>query len=238
MFWEAVQDQNAVVETILGLEASGRIRLSKFVGTVGPYRYEDLDESLPAELDLKRNFLFSSFLIRITPEGRKYFQSLEQRDEQERCEPLVFISCGQFHPHERVLGERLERAIGELPNCKGYFAQDQSSLQALSDHVFRALDRCVGLVAVMHSRGEVHTPTGWYVRGSVWIEQEIAIAAFVAAIRDKDIPVILYVQKGINREGVRDFLILNTVEFEEDSEVVTDFDSRLRDGRFKPAVST
>jgi len=89
----------------------------------------------------------------------------------------------------------------------------------------------------MHHRGDVHTPNGRHVRGSVWIEQEIAIAAFVAAIQDKDIPVILYVQKGIRREGVRDFLILNTVEFEEDSEVVTDFESRLRGGRFKPPVS-
>ncbi len=43
-------------------------------------------------------------------------------------------------------------------------------------------------------------------------------------------------QEGIKREGVRDFLILNTVEFKNDSEVLADFEERIKDGRFKPAV--
>jgi hypothetical protein len=43
-----------------------------------------------------------------------------------------------------------------------------------------------------------------HVRGSIWIEQEIAIAAFLTATRKRDIPVILYKRMGIKREGVRE----------------------------------
>ena len=42
--------------------------------------------------------------------------------------------------------------------------------------------------------------------------------------------------EGIKREGVRDFLILNTVNFRKDSEVLADFEARIKDGPFKPAI--
>jgi hypothetical protein len=230
------QDLHSIAEALLGLEAERQIRLSKIVGTL-ICKYEELDEALPAEMDLKKKFIWSEFQIQITPKGRKYFEGLEQRDEQEHSEPLVFISCGQYHSNEKKLGKDLEQAVNRLlPSFKGYFAENQSSLQSLSDHIFRALDQCAGLVAVMHHRGEVHTPSGSHTRGSVWIEQEIAVAAFLDATRERKIPVILYVQKGIKREGVRDFLILNFIEFSNESEVLADFEERLKDGRFKPAA--
>jgi hypothetical protein len=190
---DAVHDQNAVAEALLGLEADERIRLSKVVGNL-VYKYEELDEALPAELDLKRNFIWGTgLLIRITPKGRKYFQELEQCDEQEHREPLVFVSCGQSD-EEKNLGKGLEEIINKLaPGYKGYFAENQSSLKALSDHIFRALDQCAGLVAVMHHRGEVETPKGKHIRGSVWVEQEIAVAAFITTTR-RDIPIVSYVQ--------------------------------------------
>ncbi len=228
------QDLHPIAEALLGLEVEGRIRLSKIVGTL-IYKYEDLDEALPAEMDLKKKFVWSEFRIQITPRGQKYFEGLEQQDEHDHREPLVFISCGQYHPNEKKLGKDLEEAVHRiLPTCKAYFAENQSSLQALSDHIFRALDQCAGLVAVMHHRGEVETPHGKHVRGSVWVEQEIAVAAFITATR-RDIPVVLYLEKGIKREGVREFIMSNTVEFTRESEVLTDFESRLKDGRFKLA---
>jgi len=43
----------------------------------------------------------------------------------------------------------------------------------------------------MHHRGKLDTPYGRTVtRGSVWIEQEIAIVAFIRQVMNWDIPVL------------------------------------------------
>jgi len=72
-----------------------------------------------------------------------------------------------------------------------------------------------------------------HTRGSVWIEQEIAIAAFLTQTRNHEIPVLLYTKKGIEREGAREQLKLNPFEFENESEVLADFLSRLKNHTFK-----
>ncbi len=103
--------------------------------------------------------------------------------------------------------------------------------------IFRALEQCTALVAVMHHRGEVETLNGQkHIRGSIWIEQEIAIAAFLTETRKREIPVLLYVQRGIKREGVREQLKLNPIEFDEESEVLADFAARLENGAFIPGL--
>ena len=61
------------------------------------------------------------------------------------------------------------------------------------------------------------------------------MAAFITATR-RDIPFVFYVQRGIKLEGVRAFLLSNSVPFTEESEVLADFQLRLRDGRFKPII--
>jgi hypothetical protein len=66
------------------------------------------------------------------------------------------------------------------------------------------------------------------MRGSVWIEQEIAIAAFLTEVEGRDIPVLLYVQDGISLEGVRQQLHLNPVIFTKDEEVLQDFRGRIQ----------
>jgi hypothetical protein len=182
----------------------------------------------------------------ITAEGRRYFEQLEERETLERSQaetpaheqPIVFISCGQYTQEERHLGNALERLVDELTSCKGYFAQSQTSLDGLSPHIFDALNRCVGLVAVMHCRGDVTTLSGKHIRASVWIEQEIAIASFLVQVQQKNLPVALYIQRGIKREGLREQLILNPVEFENNQEVVDHFKMELKQGRFIMPNST
>src|ERR1017187_6597923 len=61
---------------------------------------------------------------------------------------LVFISCGQFTPHEIKLGQDLAAAVNELTEFEGYFAQNQTSLEGLSRNIFGALNRCAAFVAV------------------------------------------------------------------------------------------
>ena len=148
--------------------------------------------------------------------------------------PLVFISCGQYTEKERKLGKDLATLVGELTSCEGYFAENQNSLLGLSQHIFAALNRAAGFIAVMHHRGRVETPEGEQIRGSVWVEQEIAIAAFLAQAQGRDLPVLVYIQKGIKREGVRQQLRLKAVEFEAEEEVVADLKVQIRDRTFEP----
>lgn len=152
-------------------------------------------------------------------------------------DPIVFVSCGQYTDEEKALGRTLVDLINEkLSPCKGYFADNQSSLDGLSRNILGALNRCVGLVAVMHNRGTVTTLSGSHIRASVWIEQELAIAAFITQVLGRRIEVIAYIEKGVLREGVRDQLHLNPIDFDAPNFVIDDFRARIADGRFKPVI--
>ena len=79
----------------------------------------------------------------------------------------------------------------------------------------------------MHHRGTVTTPDGEIVRASVWIEQEIAIAAFIQQMLGRKIEVQLYIQEGIAREGMRDKLLLNAYTFKQNQEVLDHLKQRI-----------
>jgi len=226
---ETGEDHAVIQERLEGLFAEGHLALFKYSGGAQwPY----------AEFRDKSAFFHTTdFYIEVTPQGRKYFEQLEQLGKMEDRKPLVFISCGQFSPKEVSIGKQLATAVNTLTSCEGYFAENQNSFENLSSHIFKALDQCAGFVAVMHHRGEVGTPSGQHIRGSVWIEQEISIAAFLTAIHKREIPVALYVQKGIKREGVREQLRLNPIEFNEEAEVLANFESQLKNGTFKPLTT-
>jgi hypothetical protein len=147
---------------------------------------------------------------------------------------LVFISCGQYCDEEIKLGKELADAVNELTNFEGYFAQNQTSLDGVSQHILGALNRCAGFVGIMHHRGVVETPDRRFKRASVWVEQELAIAAFIQQAQQRQLATVVYTQKGIHREGVREQLLLGAVEFDTESEVLTDFRRRLGDGHFRP----
>ena len=131
---------------------------------------------------------------------------------------IVFISCGQQTQQEKELGEQIQKLVRELTPFEPYYAEYQSSLEGLTKNIFAALNQCVGFVAVMHHRGRVE-PTG-FIRASVWVEQEIAIAAFIKAILNKNIEVAAFTEKGIALEGVRKQLLLNPKEFTSNKDVI------------------
>src|SRR6266478_2474242 len=116
--------------------------------------------------------------------------------------PLVFVSCGQFTEAERKLGNDISVLIAELrPDLEPYFAQNQSSVEGLSSNILRALHEAAGFICIMHQRGDVVQGGGRVsIRGSVWIEQEIAIVALMTHVLDRQIPVLFYVQKGVSIE--------------------------------------
>ena len=88
----------------------------------------------------------------------------------------------------------------------------------------------------MHRRGDVPGPDGESrTRGSVWVEQEIAIAAFMQHVLNRSIPVLFYKQAGVGIEGIRSVLLMNPrVEFTDDAQVLDDLRSALPTVQFNP----
>ena len=76
------------------------------------------------------------------------------------------------------------------------------------------------------------------IRGSVWVEQEIAIAAFLTHARGKALQSVVYIQEGIALEGVRQQLLLGPVSFSKGEEVISDFRAQLHRGLFGTGPST
>jgi hypothetical protein len=134
---------------------------------------------------------------------------------------LVFISCGQVTERERRLGMATAELVRQLTSYEPYFAENQSSLEGLTKNILSALNRSVGLITIMHPRGTMVLPGGrQHLRASVWIEQEIAIAAFITQVLERPLRVVAFIHKDITREGMREELQLNPVVFRHDDEVV------------------
>jgi hypothetical protein len=134
---------------------------------------------------------------------------------------LIFVSCGQVTAEEKTLGKQVCSLVKDLTPHKPYFAENQNSLEGFTQNILGSLDDAVGLIAIMHPRGIVTFPDKRQeIRASVWIEQEIAIAAYITQILKRPLKIAPYVHHSIRREGMRDQLLLNAVPFVNDSEVL------------------
>jgi len=142
-------------------------------------------------------------------------------------QPLVFISCGQYSSAEIELGKSVEALIREETAYEPYFAEQQNTLEGLSENILGSLARCSAFVGIMHHRGNVITPHGSLTRASVWVEQELAIAAFIQKAIGRKVEVAIYMEAGIHREGMRQQLRLKPVEFESAEAVITDLRERI-----------
>src|SRR5437773_8904397 len=148
--------------------------------------------------------------------------------------PLIFVSCGQWSESERRLGKDICDLIRTSTSYEPYFAQDQSGLDGLTAHILGALDRAAAFLGVMHHRGTFQNMEGVPVtRASVWIEQEIAIAAYLRQIAKRAIEIRLFIQNGIALEGVRQHLIANPIFFDANAEVLTALPSVLSDWKLQ-----
>src|SRR5262249_16293463 len=81
--------------------------------------------------------------------------------------------------------------------------------------------------AIMHHRGTFAAPAGNITRASVWIEQEIAIAAFMGQILNRRLWTVSYYQEGIQLEGVRQFILLNPKKFRTSEDVLVALETVL-----------
>ena len=134
---------------------------------------------------------------------------------------LIFVSCGQVTPQEIELGKDVCALVSELTPHQAFFAENQNTLEGLTTNILGSLDDAVALIAIMHPRGSVRFPdNSEHVRPSVWIEQEIAIAAFITQIHRRPLRVASYIHADVRREGMREQLQLNSVTFRDDSEIL------------------
>src|SRR6267154_6203327 len=134
---------------------------------------------------------------------------------------LVFISCGQVTDQEKKLGADVCSLVKLLTPHEPYFAEQESSLEAFTQNILGSLDRAVALIAIMHPRGKVAFPDrSEHIRASVWIEQEIAIAAYITQLLRRPLKVAAYSHADIRREGMRQQLPLNPILFTNDQEVL------------------
>jgi hypothetical protein len=159
---------------------------------------------------------------RVMVEPKRWFDLQPSGGERREC----FISCGQQTAEERGLGEQIAALVREKTGYGGYFAQQQTSLEGVSKHIFEAIHSADAFIAVMHRRDVFNDRDAEY-RGSVWVEQEIAIAAFMQQALGRGMPARAYVQRHIRMEGVRGFILLNPIEFESSEDVLNDLEQWL-----------
>jgi hypothetical protein len=167
------------------------------------------------------------YYARITDEGR---HELRQPPRGEGGSTMIFVSCGQTTDEERDLGAAIADIINQQTSARAYYAENQATFEGVLSHILDSLSRCVGFVGIMHYRGLVTGPSQTsYERASVWIEQEIAIAAYRIHTLKETIPVQLYIQRDIKREGLRDKVMLNPTTFDTNEEVIEHFRSIVKE---------
>lgn len=144
--------------------------------------------------------------------------------------PTIFVSCGQVTDAEIRLGKNLVSLIEKDGRYGAFFAENQSSLEGVTQNILARLESAAGFVAVLHPRGEVTVPDNSlpsgsriFTRASVWIEQEIAILALLAQVEKKKLTVQVYSKRGVTREGLRSYVMTNPHEFESEDEVLKHF---------------
>jgi hypothetical protein len=140
----------------------------------------------------------------------------------------IFISCGQYTDAERRLGKQIAEMARTLTDLEPFFAEEVQDLNGLDANILGALRNCVAFITVLHPRGEIRRPDGSVlVRASVWIEQEIAVATYIQRVENHSLPIIVFKHKLVGREGIRDLLHLNPIEFTDESEVLAELPKRL-----------
>lgn len=137
----------------------------------------------------------------------------------------IFISCGQRTSEEKSLGQEIQALVKELTPFEPYFAEYQTTLDGLTKNIFNELYDAIGFISIMHRRGALESSKKSIAY--VWVEQEIAIAAFIQGTLNKEIHVLALTEPGIEIEGVRAQLLLNPVEFSTNEEALMHVRSKL-----------
>lgn len=145
----------------------------------------------------------------------------------------IFVSCGQLTQEEKNFGRAISKLIEEQ-GMIGFFAQEAHEATDLYTYLFKELQRCDAYVAVLQNRGLVQYPGFDPIkRASVWIEQEIAVMFYRCFLLGRAIPMRVYMERGLRREGFITVSIINPIEFDEGREVLKELEDWLKGPTFK-----
>lgn len=128
----------------------------------------------------------------------------------ELAKARVFISCGQRNDREKDIGLACKNYF-ESRGFASYFAEEVHSLEALTENIFRHLRSSEYFVFIDFKREQL--PDGTF-RGSVFVNQEIAIAAFL------EIEPAGFHETEVMREGVIQHLIANPTYFDDKDDLL------------------
>jgi hypothetical protein len=141
---------------------------------------------------------------------------------------IIFVSCGQRTSQEKQLGSAVCELVRRLTSFNPYFAEFQSNLGGLNENIIDHLEKMTGIITILHPRGDVHhggEQCG--VRASVWVEQEIAIAAYIQRTTKKSLLTAAYVHSTVTLEGLRTLLHLNPLKFDSEADIIRSLESKL-----------
>jgi hypothetical protein len=143
----------------------------------------------------------------------------------------IFISCGQRLPAEKSFGLKIQQLINE--SMVGFFAEEAHDAADLNTSLFRELQNCDGFVAVMQKRGKVGYPDSpAHHRASVWVQQEIAILHYRSFLLGRPIPMRIYLESGIEPEGLTQYSMINPIKFQDTQIILEDLAKWLRGSTF------
>lgn len=120
----------------------------------------------------------------------------------------VFIGCGQRSDEEKELGSRCKKHF-EGRGFSVYLAEEHQSLEALTENIFHHLRNSEYAVFIDCRRDEL-SPGKF--RGSMFVNQELAIAAFLP-IEESRVFHQEGVIEGVIIEGVAKYLIAKPIHF-------------------------
>jgi len=136
---------------------------------------------------------------------------------------IIFIACGQRELREKDLGNKVFEVVRFHKNLEPFLAEDTHSFDGLTSKIFGNLEHCSGFIAILHQR-EDGAENPKFRNSSLWINQEIAIAAFLSFREKRDIPVRVFVEtKGdvnVKVEGILKYIMANAIPFSSDEEVL------------------
>ncbi len=111
--------------------------------------------------------------------------------------------------------------IDSRKGFNAYLADRVQSLTTLGNHVFGALRRCAGAVALLHARGDGSS--------SMWINQELAVLAYRQFFESADIPIIVFKEASVRLEGAMSAFIVNAKPLADELAVTADVEHWLTD---------
>jgi hypothetical protein len=138
---------------------------------------------------------------------------------------IVFIACGQLTKKELRLGKKLENLVNSKSGLKAFLAETVNDPQGLTTLIFENLSKCVGFIGILHNRKSNKRNTSRF--GSLWINQEIGILAYKRSQKKEPIPYKVFIEKGLEIEGVLRYIGGRPEKFITDDVVVENVNNWL-----------